>query len=81
MEIPYYLITTFAAATYNCGAYGVGEYNSCGTTTLSGTNDGSSSGLAPTGQAILAPLIGGLLLIIIALVLLAKTMKRKTNKR
>jgi LPXTG-motif cell wall-anchored protein len=73
---------TLFAATYNCGSYGAGSYNTNGNTCTTGTSSapGSSSGsggLANTGQSILFPIAGGILLIAVAIALLIHTVRRK----
>jgi LPXTG-motif cell wall-anchored protein len=69
---------TFFAATYNCGSYGAGSYNTSGSecTTNSSSSSGSG-GLANTGQSIFLPIAGGVLLIVVAITLLVYTIRRK----
>lgn len=62
-------------AEYNCGAYGIGQYDSnqaCQTATESGS-------LADTGTNMAVGLTGGILLVLIAAVLIIKT-RRSASK-
>jgi hypothetical protein len=84
----FYSITTMASV-YNCGSYGAGTYNdgtgTCitgsgngsGTGSNTGTSTSTSGGLANTGMNVILPLAGGVILIVLALVLLFSTLKRR----
>lgn len=65
------------AATYDCGAYGAGTYDSDQTCTTS-TESGN---LAGTGTDVVIGIAGGALLIIIAVVVIIRTRKnaKKAN--
>lgn len=58
------------SATYSCGAYGAGEYNSAGACT-------TDSGLANTGLDVLVPLAAGSLMIVISTAYFAMKLWRK----
>ena len=63
------------AASYDCTAYGSGNYNNTSCTTA------TDSGLVPTGENITVGLIGGLLLVAIAVVMLIRLRRsKKTTK-
>ena len=62
------------AANYDCSAYGVGDYNSdaCATT-------GTSGSLSDTGTAVLPALIGGVLLVAVAVAILIRLVIKKKH--
>jgi LPXTG-motif cell wall-anchored protein len=65
------------AVTYGCGTYGSGSYDTntvCSTTTSSSNNSGS---LPATGQNIIYGLVGGILLIAIAVALFISARRNK----
>jgi len=65
------------AVTYGCGTYGSGSYNSntsCTTTTGGGNNNNGT--LPATGQNIIYGLVGGVLLIAIAVALFISSRRR-----
>lgn len=87
-NIPVYIVNF--AATYNCGAYGAGQFDTSGqcatttTTTTSGGTSGQSGGgnsvvssLTDTGINIILPIVGGLLLIALAITILRKKPKNR----
>jgi len=61
--------------SYNCSAYGAGSYNSCAPgVPNTGAGEGFLSNLGPEA---IGGLVGGGLLILISIVLLVKTLRRK----
>ena len=64
------------AASYDCNAYGSGDYNSTSCTTAAT----GSEGLVPTGTDVMVGVTGGILLIVTALAILFKTRSKKTAK-
>jgi LPXTG-motif cell wall-anchored protein len=69
------------AVTYGCGTYGSGSYDSnttCTTTTDGGSNNNNGT-LPATGQNIIYGLVGGILLIAIAIALFVSS-RRKNRK-
>jgi|GEM_PF-823905 LPXTG-motif cell wall-anchored protein len=69
------------AVTYGCGTYGSGSYDSnatCTTATDGGSNNNNST-LPATGQNIIYGLVGGILLIAIAVALFVSS-RRKNRK-
>lgn len=65
-----------AASTYNCDAYGAGNYSeNCATATQ--VTDSNPGGLADTGMPVLASIVGGVLLIAIGAFLLLKMLRNK----
>ena len=60
------------AANYDCNAYGAGNYDAATCTTSS-----DSGGLLPTGDNMAVGLVGGILLIVIAVVLFITTRRSK----
>ena len=66
------------AVTYGCGTYGSGSYDTntvCSTTTNSGSNSGGA--LPETGQSIIYGLVGGIILIAIAIALFVSSRRNK----
>jgi LPXTG-motif cell wall-anchored protein len=69
------------AVTYGCGTYGSGSYDSnatCTTVTDGGSNNNNGT-LPATGQNIIYGLVGGILLIAIAVALFVSS-RRKNRK-
>ncbi|MBL8158949.1 hypothetical protein JNJ66_00665 [Candidatus Saccharibacteria bacterium] len=79
-------LTSFGA-TYNCGAYGAGAYDSDGACTPTSqtpqspvtgvVNSGALGGLANTGWNILIPVIFGMAVLFASLILLFKRLRRR----
>ena len=70
------------AVTYGCGTYGSGSYDAnttCTTTTDSGNGNNNNGTLPATGQSIIYGLVGGILLIAIAVALFISS-RRKNRK-
>ncbi len=63
---------TLFAANYDCSAYGAGDYNSdtCATT-------GTDGNLSNTGTAVLPALVGGVLLVAVAIAILVRLIIKK----
>lgn len=64
-------------AQYDCGAYGANTYNNgqvCAATTING-------GLANTGLDVMVPLGTGLVIIVAAVVLLARALRTRKQKQ
>jgi len=80
----YKIYTQFSAATYNCGAYGAGAYNETSCATVSGSDNGSTSGdggLANTGTDFFLFLALGIALVLgSALYLYKSVRKAKSHK-
>lgn len=68
------------AVTYGCGTYGSGSYdsNTVCTTSTNGSNNNNGT-LPATGQSIIYGLVGGILLIAIAVALFVSS-RRKNRK-
>lgn len=67
------------AAVYDCGTYGAGSYSDgeeCLTTSASG-----QSLLPSTGTSVAVGIVGGVLLIAVAIVILFKMRKKQKNSR
>lgn len=77
------VFTQLLAAGYSCDAYGVNNYGECSTAaSSSSTGSANSNGwLANTGYDILLPLALGLSIIIAAIILAIKTLRRRTHQR
>lgn len=70
----YNILLTQIAAQYDCGAYGTSTYNNsqvCGTSTTAATGP-----LSNTGFDVVAPLAGGALLMVAAVVLFVRNARR-----
>ncbi|HEU0266371.1 MAG TPA: hypothetical protein VFQ70_01980 [Candidatus Saccharimonadaceae bacterium] len=73
------LPSTFAA-TYNCGTYGAGLYDSSSCTTTQSTSNPSGNGnLANTGMDVYLPLAIGVVLVVTALTLITVSIVRKVR--
>lgn len=78
MDTQFINLVTILAADYNCGAYGSSTYTNgdpCQTTT--GTATGTGGGLAYTGLDVLVPLTLGVLLIVAAIIMFVRNLRRK----
>lgn len=68
------------AAVYGCGAYSAGNYSTNATCTTTTGNGSTSGGTLPsTGENIIYGLVGGTLLIVLAIVLFVSS-RRKNRK-
>lgn len=67
------------AAGYSCDAYGANAYGECSTITSSPAGS-SGNFLADTGYDILLPLALGLSIIIAAIILAVKTLRRRAQQ-
>lgn len=73
---------TQTASTYNCGAYGVGDYNAneaC-LTTEDGSAQPPTGQLSETGMAVVTGIVGGILLIVVAIAVLVTTRRKRSKK-
>ena len=68
------------AVTYGCGTYGSGSYDTntvCSTTTNGGSGNNNTGSLPATGQNIIYGLVGGILLIAIAVALFISSRRNR----
>ncbi len=73
-----YIFTKYIAQ-YNCDAYGANAYNNaaCGNTTTGGAAGSSGGSLAKTGLDVVVPLTAGILLILVAIALFIRNIRRQ----
>lgn len=80
----YLFLTQLAASEYNCGAYGVGNYDegACQTTTPGGSTgtDTGNNDLAPTGMNVVLLLVLGLVLVAISAAYFVRQLYKRKAK-
>ena len=83
MEFYYTHLTQFAATEYSCGTYGAGTYNDNGVCATTSTDGGTNTngGLLATGEAIVLPLVVGLVLIAAPIVALVARKKKQASNQ